>query len=307
MRWSLSEYLSLVELRGQNWCFADLGATSGFTIPHNQRIFFYAALDGSAKIRGVISGEIDLQPGDVVMILSGEAHAVHLREQGATAAFDFLRDGEYVDTPPTFTMGRKPALCRLLCGSIKIRWPGAQRPRAIPSFLQIRAAENFVDVRALAATAVSEGASSMLVRLATLLFVQAFRQHPQCREIFQQFNIHDPILRARQFIEKHPFTDWSVEALAHKVGMGRSRFAALFVDEIGKTPMQAVTEERMRHAVDFLRNTDLKVGEISGRIGYRSEAAFSRRFKCLCGMTPNQLRRTKPSRVDPDEAHAERP
>lgn len=304
MRWSLSEYLSLVELRGQNWCFTDLDANSGFNIPHNQRIFFYAALGGSAQITGTISDRIDLQAGDVVMILSGEAHAVHAQEQGATVTFDFLRDGEYVDTPLTFTMGNQTPQCQLLCGGIKIRWPGAQRPRAIPSVLHIPAADSIVDVRALAATARGQGASSMLVHLATLLFVEAFRQHPQCREIFQQFNIHDPILRARQFIEKHPFTDWSVEALARKVGMGRSRFAALFAEEIGKTPMQVVMEERMRHAADYLRNTNLKVGEISIRVGYRSEAAFNRRFKTQFGMTPNQLRQTKLSLTDLGGVHA---
>lgn len=305
MRWSLSEYLSLLELRGQSWCFSEMDASSGFNIPHNQRIFFYAAVDGSAHLTGTVSGTVHLQPGDVVMVLSGEAHALYGREQGTTVTLDFLDKGEYVDAPLTFKLGVQKPVSRLLCGAIKVRWPGAQRPRALPSLFHIPAADSVIDVRTLARTAQGEGASSMLVHLATLLFVQAFRDSPQCREIFHQFNIHDPILRARQFIEKHPFTDWTVETLARKVGMGRSRFAALFVDELGKTPMQAVMEERMRHAAEFLYNTDLKVGEISERIGYRSEAAFNRRFKSVFGMTPTQLRKRRLVRSDAE--HHSRP
>lgn len=297
MRWSLSEYLSLVELRGQSWCFSEMDALSGFSIPHNQRILFYAALDGSTHITGTVSGTVRVQPGDIIMLLSGEAHSVYSREQGTTVTLDFLDNGEYVDTPATFKLGVQKPVSRLLCGAIKVRWPGAQRPRALPSLFHIQSENSVVDLRALIHTAQGEGASSMLVHLATLLFVQAFRNSPDCREIFHQFNIHDPILRARQFIEKHPFTEWTVETLAHKVGMGRSRFAALFVEELGKTPMQAVMEERMRHAAEFLNNTNLKVGEISERIRYRSEAAFNRRFKSVFGMTPTELRKQRVSAI----------
>jgi AraC-like DNA-binding protein len=293
MKWSLSEFLNLIELRSQSWCFVDLGPSSGFSIPHNEAIFLYAMLEGSASIAGVTGGGIELHPGDIVMILSGEAHALRNQEESPAAIFDFLSNGEYVDAPPAFAIGEGQTISRLLCSRLKVRWPGGARPRAIPSLLEVRSGAGIVNFQSLAGAARGSGASSILTRLATLLFVHAFRDHPQCQSIFRQFNVHDPILRARQFIEKHPFQHWTVEILAGKVGMGRSNFATRFAHEIGKTPMEVLTEERMKHAANFLENTDLKVAEVSERVGYRSEAAFNRRFTSFFGVTPGQLCRQK--------------
>ena len=73
--------------------------------------------------------------------------------------------------------------------------------------------------------------------------------------------------------------------------MGRSSFAARFVKELGRTPIKALTEERMKHAANFLKETDLKITEISERVGYRSEAAFIRRFTSHFGISPGKMRR----------------
>src|SRR5579864_6023180 len=101
MQWSLSEFLNLVELRSQTWCFVGLGSASGFAVPHNEDIYFYAVLEGEANIAGVSGGMIELRAGDIVMIPSGEAHAVRNHAKSTTASLDFLTSGEYADTPPT--------------------------------------------------------------------------------------------------------------------------------------------------------------------------------------------------------------
>lgn len=299
MKWSLSEFLNLFELRSQSWCFANVAPLAGFHIPHNNEIFFYIVLKGEAYITCVSRQESKLYPGDTVMVLSGEAHAIRNSQavrnckESSTVIVEFLCNGEYVDTPPTFTIGKGQAETQFLCGRLKVRWPGGQRPGAIPNILEVRSDKEVVSLPLLATAATGDGASSILTRLANLLFVYAFRENSQCQEIFRQFDVHDPILRALHFIKKHPFIHWTVEILATKVGMGRSNFAKLFVEDTGKTPMQVVMEERMEYAADSLRKTDLKIGEISERIGYRSEAAFNRRFKKLYGLTPGQMRKMK--------------
>ena len=106
-----------------------------------------------------------------------------------------------------------------------------------------------------------------------------------------QWDLGDPIARAQVLIEKHPFQPWTVDALAKKVGMGRSNFAARFANEVGMTPIDSLTLVRMQVAEEFLRNTELKVAEISERIGYRSEGAFIRRFTTHFGITPGKFRR----------------
>ncbi len=293
MKWSLSEFLNLIELRSQSWCFVDMAQSGGFTVLHNEAILFYGVLAGKVTLSGVSGGAIEVFPGDCLLVLSGEAHALRGRGEAPAGILDFLNDGEYVDAPPTFSLGKGRVAARLLCGRLKVRWPGGQQPKPLPPLLSLRSTESFVDLVSLANSANGPGASSMLTQLATLIFVQTFREHPQGQAIFQQFDVYDPILRAREFIEKHPFQGWTVSILAGKVGMGRSNFASRFVAETGKTPMEAVTEERMKLAADYLENTRLKLSEVSDRVGYRSEAAFHRRFRGFFGMTPGQWRRQR--------------
>jgi AraC-like DNA-binding protein len=47
----------------------------------------------------------------------------------------------------------------------------------------------------------------------------------------------------------------------------------------------------MKHAAVFLEKSDMKIAEIGKRVGYDSEAAFSRRFRSYFGVPPGELRR----------------
>lgn len=290
IHWSLSEFLNLIDLRGQSWCFVNMGARSGFHVLHSEAVLIHAVLEGAVKITAGVGQTIALTAGDVVMVLSGDAHAVRNHQGSSTQLIDLLNNGDYIDSPPTIPIGEGYSISRLLCGRLKVRWPGEFHPNGLPTMLSIRPMELGFDLRKFAEAATGAGAAALLTRLATLLFVSAFRDHPRCRAQFR-WNLHDPIARAQVIIEKHPFQPWTVESLANKVGMGRSNFAARFTAQIGKTPIDALTEERMKHAENFLQNTDLKIADVSARVGYRSEASFIRRFTNRFGTPPGKYRR----------------
>ena len=55
--------------------------------------------------------------------------------------------------------------------------------------------------------------------------------------------------------------------------------------------MEVITERRMQYAAELLQQGELKIIEISARAGYRSEAAFSRRFTRYFGVSPGSMRR----------------
>jgi AraC-like DNA-binding protein/mannose-6-phosphate isomerase-like protein (cupin superfamily) len=290
-KWSLSEFLNLIELRGQCWCFAELGPADGFNVPHNEEFVFYAMLEGSAKVAGATGEPIELRSGDLIMILTGEAHAVRSHRCDATRVLEFLHENEYVDIPPIIKPGDGSGAARLLCGKLRVRWPGGQRPVAVPATLRSGPRDGIITIDALERLSKGAGAASALTRAAALVFSAIFRSHPECEQLFRDSNLHDPIARACQFISVHPFRDWTVADLARKVGMGRSNFAARFVAQLGKTPIEVLTEERMKHANHMLKQTDLKIAAISERIGYRSEAAFSRRFTTYFGISPGRMRK----------------
>jgi AraC-like DNA-binding protein len=50
----------------------------------------------------------------------------------------------------------------------------------------------------------------------------------------------------------------------------------------------------MQVAVDWLQHDDTAVAELAARLGYESEAAFSRAFKRTVGISPGAARRSPP-------------
>src|SRR5579871_3280991 len=133
MNGTLSEFLNLLDLRGQTWCFADIRSSSGFSIPPNDDVLFYAVLQGSVQITGVTGGQILLQPGNVAMILSGEPHALRTTANSSTRRLEFLCDEQHVDVPPTIVIGREgPVTARVLSAKLRASWPDGMRRVSMP-------------------------------------------------------------------------------------------------------------------------------------------------------------------------------
>jgi AraC-like DNA-binding protein len=73
--------------------------------------------------------------------------------------------------------------------------------------------------------------------------------------------------------------------------MSRTTLAKRFVELVGEPPMQYLASWRMHLAKHHLRDTSLSMTEIATRIGYESEAAFSRAFRRTVGAPPAKWRR----------------
>lgn len=290
VKWSLSEFLAHLDFRGQTWCTVEIGPSAGFSIPSNDAVHFYAALEGQVRIAGGATGSIRLKAGDIAVILSGEAHALRTTADCHTEILEFLCDGSYNDIPPVIQIGNGTPLARLLCGTLKIRWPGGFLPSAIPAMLTLDADQTMISVRDMQQSATGHGAAAVLTKIASCILTLALRQYAQSLEVFPAFAMNDPIDRALHLIDQHADRSWTVAGMAYKVGMGRSNFAARFVEVTGHTPMEALAERRMQCAARLLQQTSLKISEVAARVGYQSEAAFIRRFVEKFGTTPGRMR-----------------
>jgi AraC-like DNA-binding protein len=295
---TLSEFLNMFELRGATWCFVDIHASGGFSIPPNDGVLFYALVQGSAQIEGVSGEPIELKPGSVAMILSGEPHALRTAHDSPTRRMDFLCDEQAVDVPPTICIGNQgPTAARVLSAKLKVSWPAGLRHMAMPPAVMLGTSRaNYASLCAVRAemlqiSAAGAGSAALLTRLAALMLTASLRTHPQCLLMFKSSEWSNPIAHALHLIDSEPAAEWSVALLARKVGMGRSSFAARFAAQLGRTPMELITERRMQCAAALLQQGELKIAEISARAGYRSEAAFSRRFTRFFGMSPGSVRR----------------
>jgi AraC-like DNA-binding protein len=104
----------------------------------------------------------------------------------------------------------------------------------------------------------------------------------------------DPVVgRALSLLHEDPTREWSVDELAREASTSRSVLTERFSRLLDQSPMQYLTEWRMQLAADLLRSTALKVADIAERIGYGSDAAFSRAFHRHVGMWPAEFRGEK--------------
>ena len=93
-------------------------------------------------------------------------------------------------------------------------------------------------------------------------------------------------------IHEAPDHAWTLEELAKEATLSRAAFARNFCALVGEPPHQYLTRWRMGIAAQLLEETELRLGEIASRVGYRSEFSFSRAFKLARGIAPSQHRRT---------------
>jgi AraC-like DNA-binding protein len=91
-------------------------------------------------------------------------------------------------------------------------------------------------------------------------------------------------------VHRDPAQPWTVASLARETAMSRSAFAARFTELVGEPVMHYVTRWRMQVALDWLQQDDVGVAELAARLGYESEAAFSRAFKRTIGVSPGASR-----------------
>jgi AraC-like DNA-binding protein len=92
--------------------------------------------------------------------------------------------------------------------------------------------------------------------------------------------------RALTLLHERPAEAWTLDRLAREVGLSRSALADRFTHFVGQPLMQYLTHWRMQMAARRLAETGAKVASVALAVGYESEAAFSRAFKRLAGVSP---------------------
>jgi AraC-like DNA-binding protein len=138
------------------------------------------------------------------------------------------------------------------------------------------------------------GGQGVLGRLSELMFVDVVRRYleslPPDRTDWLA-GLRDPLIgRALAALHRSPARDWTIESLARNVGLSRSALAERFTQFVGTPPMQYLANWRMQLAANHLLSGTESVALIAGRVGYESEAAFSRAFKKMVGKPPSQWR-----------------
>ncbi len=93
------------------------------------------------------------------------------------------------------------------------------------------------------------------------------------------------------FIERHYHERISLRDVAAAVNVSSGHLTTIVRRKTGRPVQEWITERRMAQARRLLAETDLTVGELGRRVGYRDPVYFVRSFRRAHGTTPLQWRR----------------
>ena len=93
-----------------------------------------------------------------------------------------------------------------------------------------------------------------------------------------------------QAILAEPALPWSLQDMADRLHMSKATFHRRFTLHSGTTPAQLLQALRMRAARRLLEQ-GAGIQEAAERVGYQSQAAFSRAFQRAEGMAPSACKR----------------
>ncbi len=100
-----------------------------------------------------------------------------------------------------------------------------------------------------------------------------------------------PIRIAKQYIKENYMKPISLEEVSDYVGFNASYFSTVFKKETGINFLEYLSEVRMNEAKELLKNTKLNVSEICEKVGYSDVKYFTKFFKRIVGIKPNEYRK----------------
>ncbi|WP_338652257.1 helix-turn-helix domain-containing protein [Lysinibacillus sp. Y5S-8] len=101
----------------------------------------------------------------------------------------------------------------------------------------------------------------------------------------------------RDYIAKNHHQPLTMEHLALISGLSSSYFGEAFKKAFGQSATDYLTELRIGHAKQLLRDTDLLLREIARKVGYSDEFYFSRKFKKEVGVSPSAFNKIARQRI----------
>jgi AraC-like DNA-binding protein len=265
---------------------------------------YHYVVAGELQISVAGREPIALREGEMILFPGNDPHLMGSDLRLPPTSVKDILPKQPGDAPYFIHHGGGGAGTRMICGYLGCAsFRGNPLFATLPAAIKISVASGGAALwfRAMFEYAAGEvdvggaGAGTVLAKVSELLFVEAVRRYAS--ELPQDATgwlagLQDPIVaRALGLLHKSIARDWNVDELAREVGLSRSALADRFGRVIGMPPMQYLAQWRMQVAAQSLRTTSLPLARVAERVGYESEAAFSRAFKKAFGTAPAGWRR----------------
>jgi AraC-like DNA-binding protein len=300
---ALSDVLQDLRLSGASYCRTDLRAPWGLKIPAQEGAIFHFVAEGSGWLQTAARKVVRLEARDVVLLPHGAGHIVVDQPGSPTRALRDVDRERLGTTTYRLRAGGTGTHTLLLCCAVRFDEPSVHPLiELMPSVLHVKGAghkdESLVPLLEAMAKELADqrvGAATVMTRLADIVIARVVRAWAEARPTDARGwlgAIRDPqIGRALAGFHRQPRAPWSLVSLAAAAHLSRSTFSERFTAVMGVSPARYVARWRMHLAATWLKSERLTVAEVATRLGYESEASFSRAFKRFMGAPPSTFRR----------------
>lgn len=300
----IGQVLKCVRMSGIFYCPSELTEPWGLQLPPMPNcVWFHVVTEGEANLE--VDGDVRLaRAGDLVLVPHGNGHRAWGTEPAPTPEVFTLPHDYYSDQYAVLRHGGGGARTQVVCGGIRFDHPAATHlVNALPPIIHIEGARSTradwlpatLELMAEETRQILPGSEAVVSRLCDIVVMQAIRTWIERDAAAQTGWLaalrDEQVGAAIARIHAAPAHDWTVAALADEVAMSRSAFAARFTELVGESAMRYVTRWRMHIAFDLLQSGEATVAVTAHRVGYESEAAFSRAFKRVIGVSPGTASR----------------
>lgn len=307
----ISELLQEMRLRGVQYRRLQTGSEFGvdFSNRPGHAYFHYIAV-GTALLRTHDGTLYELKAGSMVFMPQGGDHQLVSDVSCSVQHIDTLGSaplGEAVSgintcpsshpTPSTvlfygcmaFDLGGMQGLGKLMPQAIVVE----ANEQIYPGLVPILGAMKFEICSGRAGFA---GILARLAEVAAAMIVRGWIENGSENAAGLIAALRDPRLaHAILAIHRDTGREWSVAELAAQSHVSRSVFAERFKSIIGIPPQRYAREVRMRIAGHWIIHEKIAIETVALRLGYASQAAFSRAFKRINGYPPGAMRQ-RPAR-----------
>ncbi|MCG8501186.1 MAG: AraC family transcriptional regulator, partial [Firmicutes bacterium] len=113
------------------------------------------------------------------------------------------------------------------------------------------------------------------------------------RQMNDYHNHHFMIIKIKKYILENFNKDISLQDAANYVNLSPGYFSRFFSGEMGETFTDYIIKLRIEHAKELIKASNFKIYEIAEMVGYENQHYFSRIFKKVTGLTPQQYKSNK--------------
>ncbi|MEG9227636.1 AraC family transcriptional regulator [Aeromicrobium sp. Sec7.5] len=235
--------------------------------------FLYVSV-GSVTVRVDEQDPIDLTAGDLVLFARGQRRRLRATTAGST-----------IEVAMVPAVAGRTALDSLPDAMVVRRF-SEHEPRVIGLIDEMQAG-----CAPIGST--RDGDAVICSRIGTMVASVAIRRWFElgCAAPDWLRDVQDPhVGRALEELHGNLGRSWSVDELARSAAMSRSAFALRFRELLGQSPATYLAAARMDAAKALLARHESTVTEVAHRLGYESDAGFSRAFRRHVGASPSQWR-----------------